>query len=232
MQYVSYLRVSTKQQERSGLGLEAQRAIIDNYCNNPKKGDTIVKEFLESESGKNIENRPQLQKAIRYCLKCNHTLVVAKLDRLSRDVEHIFKIKKQLGDNFKSCDLPNTDSLTLSIFAGLAQREREITSIRTKLALKAKKARGAKLGSPQNLTAKGRAKAHRAVRAKADNNKNNVKVMELISMYRSDGLTLQSIADKLNEQGHATPSGRGIFQKTTINRLLARYDRLKQKKQI
>lgn len=223
MQYVSYLRVSTKKQQKSGLGLEAQKAVIEHFCNDSE----IVKEFIESESGKNIDNRPVLQSAIKYCIKHNCILVVAKLDRLSRDVEHIFKIKKQLGDLFKSCDLPNTDSLTLSIFAGLAQREREIISIRTKLALKAKKARGMKLGKPENLTAAGRQKAHKAVRAKADTNTNNIRVMELCSMYRKNGLTLQQVADKLNTQGHKTPSGKGTFQKTTISRLLKRYERLK-----
>ena len=83
-------------------------------------------------------------------------MIVAKLGRLSRDVEHIFQLKKKLGKFFISCDLPNTDSLTLSIFAGIAQRERELISIRTKAALKAKKKRGAKLGKPKNFSNEGR----------------------------------------------------------------------------
>ncbi|MFK7983226.1 MAG: recombinase family protein, partial [Saprospiraceae bacterium] len=135
--YIAYYRVSTEKQKKSGLGLESQKAIIQHFSEIDKA--TIVKEFTETESGKAIDNRPQLQQAINYCLKNGYTLIVAKLDRLSRDVEHIFQIKKKLGKLFISCDLPNTDSLTLSIFAGIAQRERELISIRTKLALKAKK---------------------------------------------------------------------------------------------
>lgn len=152
--YIPYLRVSTETQKRSGLGLEAQRAIIEHYAK--VDGAELGKEFVETESGKDIDNRPILKEAIEYCLENSFVLVVAKLDRLSRDVEHIFSIHKRLDGLFKSCDLPTTDSLTLSIFAGLAQREREIISIRTKQALKAKKEKGIKLGKPENFNNNGR----------------------------------------------------------------------------
>lgn len=98
---------------------------------------------------------------------------MAKLDRLSRDVEHIFKIQKQLGSLFKSCDLPTTDALTLSIYAGIAQRERELISIRTRQALQAKKRQGATLGKPENLTDIGRSAGVATRQAKAKNNLNN-----------------------------------------------------------
>ena len=153
-QYIAYLRVSTKGQERSGLGLEAQRAIIKHFTD--LEQSTVVHEVLEAESGKDIDNRPKLTCAIHECETMGYTLIVAKLDRLSRNVEHIFRIHNRLGNLFRSCDLPTTDSLTLSIFAGLAQREREIISIRTKQALAAKKARGERLGTIKNLNRFGR----------------------------------------------------------------------------
>ncbi|RRB06840.1 recombinase family protein [Larkinella rosea] len=110
----------------------------------------INKVFIETESGKDIEDRPILREAIQYAQAKKYTLTVAKLDRLSRDVEHFFRMQKQLGSLFKSCDLPTTDALTLSIYAGIAQRERELISIRTKQALQTKKKQGEKLGKLSN----------------------------------------------------------------------------------
>ena len=218
MNYISYIRVSTKKQGKSGLGLEAQKAIIENFC----KDWTLKKEFKEVESGKDIFNRPVLKDAIKYAKKNKCVLVVAKLDRLSRDVEHIFKLKKQLGELLKSCDLPNTDSLTLSIFAGLAQREREIISIRTKVALAQKKKQGVKLGTVENLTQKGRNKGVKSIIKKAQLNENNKRSMELIRLYKSNGMTLQEIADNLNNAGFKTSTGKQ-FHKTTVSRLYKRY---------
>lgn len=215
-QYIAYLRVSTKGQERSGLGLQAQRAVIEHYAK--LEGAEIVKEYIESESGKNIENRPKLQQAINDCIKNNYILVVAKLDRLSRDVEHIFKIQKRLGDKFKSCDLPTTDSLTLSIFAGLAQREREIIGIRTKIALDAKKKQGIKLGNPQHLTQEARLKGVQAIKEKARNNQHNRVATALIEKCKKEGKTLQQIADELNQHGFKTSQGK-LFNPVTVSRL-------------
>lgn len=222
MKYVAYLRVSTKKQGRSGLGLEAQKEVIKHFTSD----GTVISEFIEVESGKDIDNRIELKKAIAKAKKEKAFLIVAKLDRLSRDVEHIFKIKKQLGDLFKSCDLPNTDSLTLSIFAGLAQREREIIGIRTKVALAQKKKQGVKLGKIENLTSKGRAKGVKAIKAKALKNENNQRSMELIQLYKSQGLTLEQIANKLNDNGFKTARNKS-FHKTTVSRLYKRFLQLK-----
>lgn len=215
--YIAYLRVSTKGQERSGLGLEAQRAIIEHYT--AVEEAEVVQEFVESESGKDIENRPKLREAIHLCKTYNYTLVVAKLDRLSRDVEHIFSIKRKLGDNLKSCDLPSTDSMTLSIFAGIAQRERELISIRTKAALKVKKKQGIVLGSPQNLTNEARAKGTAAIKRKAAENKNNRLATALIEKCKREGMTLQAIADELNHHGFRTARGKE-FHKVSVSRLV------------
>ncbi|WP_337045213.1 recombinase family protein [Emticicia sp. 17c] len=220
--YLAYIRVSTKGQERSGLGLEAQKAIINYYAD--IENAIVIDTFIETESGKEIENRPKLNEAINYCLKHNTILVVAKLDRLSRDVEHIFNIHKRLGDKFKSCDLPVTDALTLSVFAGLAQREREIISIRTKLALEAKKKQGVKLGKPENLTAEARRKGVEAIKAKAKRNSYNRVATALIEKCKRENKTLQEIADELNQNGFKTSQGK-LFNPISVSRL---YKRIKQ----
>jgi DNA invertase Pin-like site-specific DNA recombinase len=215
--YIAYMRVSTKGQERSGLGLQAQKAIIDHYTN--LEGAEIVQEYIESESGKDIDNRPKLQLAINECIKSNYILIVAKLDRLSRDVEHIFKIQKRLGEHrFKSCDLPSSDSLTLSIFAGLAQREREIISIRTKVALQAKKAQGVTLGKPENLTQEARDKGVLAIKEKAKKNRNNRVATALIEKCKREEMTLQEIANELNQNGFKTSQGKQ-FNRISVSRL-------------
>lgn len=218
-QYIAYLRVSTKGQEKSGLGLQAQRAIIEHYAK--QEGAVIVTEYLESESGKDIDNRPKLQQAINDCVKHNYILVVAKLDRLSRDVEHIFKIQKRLGDKFKSCDLPTTDALTLSIFAGLAQREREIISIRTKVALQAKKAQGIKLGKPENFSKAGREKGVESIKAKAKANTHNRVATALVEKCKKENKTLQQISDELNQHGFKTSRGKQ-FTPVAVCRLAKR----------
>ncbi len=220
IQYVAYYRVSTTKQKRSGLGLESQRAIITHYAKQDKI--TIVEEFTESQSGKNIENRPVLTEAINYCLRHDCTLIVAKLDRLSRDVEHIFKIKKKLKNRFQSCDLPSSDSLTLSIFAGLAQRERELISIRTKAALKVKKAQGVKLGNHKHLTDEARKLGLRRIKENAINNKNNQRAMRLIVRCRNENVEWGKIVRELNENGFV--SARGCkFYKNTVKRLYQRH---------
>lgn len=216
-QYLAYLRVSTKGQEKSGLGLLAQKAIIEHYAT--IEGATIIQEVIESESGKDIHNRPKLKQAINECIKHNYILVVAKLDRLSRNVKDVFTIQEQLGDKFKSCDLPSTDTLTLSIFAGLAQREREIISIRTKVALQAKKAQGATLGKPENLTAEARSRGVEAIKAKARRNRNNRLATALIEKCKREKMTLQQIADELNQNGFKTSQGK-LFNPVSVSRLV------------
>lgn len=217
--YVAYYRVSTKKQQKSGLGLESQKAIVEHYATTDNA--ILIDSFTERASGKDITNRAILKQAINYCLKNDCMLIVAKLDRLSRDVEHIFVIKKKLGDRFKSCDLPNTDSLTLSIFAGLAQKERELISIRTKAALKAKKEQGAKLGNPHHLTDTARKLGTQRIKEKALNNINNTRALRLIGRCKKEGMTLEAIANELNQNGFVTSRGK-LFYKTTVKRLYER----------
>lgn len=159
MKYVAYYRVSTKKQGISGLGLDAQKQTANNYL---KSGDFIIKEFVEIESGKNNQ-REQLEEAIKFARNHKFTLLVAKLDRLSRNVSFIFTLRDSDVD-FVCADIPDANTLTIGIFATIAQHEREITSRRTKDALKAKKEKGFKLGSPQNLTDFSREKAIKSIK--------------------------------------------------------------------
>lgn len=144
--YVAYYRVSTVKQGHSGLGLEAQRHTIEAFC----REGSILAEFTDVESGKN-DHRPELLKAIAYTKQHRAQLMIAKLDRLSRNVYFISSLMESKV-HFKACDLPEADHFTVHLFAALAEKERRMISERTKAALAAKKARGFALGNPKNFT--------------------------------------------------------------------------------
>ena len=151
--FIAYYRVSTQKQGASGLGLEAQKAAVTSFV---REQMHILGEFVEVESGKK-NHRPQLHAAIAAAQSQNATLLIAKLDRLSRNAGFIFALR-DAGVSFVCCDMPDANSLTVGLFAVIAQHEREAISKRTKDALAAKKARGAILGSPRNLTTAARNK--------------------------------------------------------------------------
>lgn len=215
--YVPYYRVSTQRQGKSGLGLEAQKQAVKQFTKNCK--DCILKEFTEVQTGKD-NNRAELAKAIQYAKDNNAQLLIAKLDRLSRNAAFIFQLKDSQV-NFVCCDMPDANTLTIGIFATLAQYERELISKRTKAALARLKAKGKKLGTPENLTSAARTKAIEVLRAKALNNKNNKKAINYISMLRANSLTFQQIADRLNADGFKTARGSNFFA-TTVKRLFDR----------
>jgi DNA invertase Pin-like site-specific DNA recombinase len=141
---VAYERVSTARQGKSGLGLEAQRKAIDDYA--ATKGGTILARFTEVESGRK-NDRPELEKALQLARITGATLVIAKLDRLSRNAAFLLTLR-DAGVSFVACDMPEANDLTVGIMALVAQQEREAISRRTKEALAAAKARGVKLGNP------------------------------------------------------------------------------------
>lgn len=219
MEFVSYIRVSTKKQGQSGLGLEAQREIISNYVNG--KG-SVIAEYQDIESGTH-RDRKGLWQAIDHAKRVGATLIIAKLDRLARDTEFILRIFNETKDDKSKmglvfCDMPIVNILTLSIFGAVAQYERELTSKRTKDALQAKKNQGIKLGAPNaTFTEDMRTKAIETRKANAE--ENSKKYLEYIHLRREKGDTLQEIASKCNEMGFRTPRGKE-FTTSTIQRYL------------
>jgi DNA invertase Pin-like site-specific DNA recombinase len=144
MKMVGYYRVSTPKQGRSGLGLQAQKAAVKAFIN----GGKLIGEFTEIETGKN-NNRPKLAEAIQACRIYGATLVIAKLDRLSRNAHFLLGLK-EAGVEFICCDMPNANRLTVGIMAMVAEEERRMISERTKAALAAAKARGIKIGGDRD----------------------------------------------------------------------------------
>lgn len=215
MKFVAYYRVSTKQQGRSGLGLDAQRASVQSYA----KDGTLLSEYTEVESGKR-NDRPELAQAIAHARREGATLIIAKLDRLARSVGFIFALR-DAGVRFIACDMPEANTLTIGLLATLAQHERELISERTKAALAAKKERGFVLGSPQNLTPEATSRAANARRRRALENPANRRATELALLHRDRGLSYEAIAEKLNANGHTARRG-GKFYGRTVERLLKR----------
>ncbi|MDJ0367581.1 recombinase family protein [Hymenobacter sp. H14-R3] len=215
LRYTSYYRVSTQKQGISGLGLEAQRAAVRAFVANPAQ---LVGEFVEIESGKKNQ-RPQLLAAMAEARQMGSTLLIAKLDRLSRNASFIMALRDS-GVDFVCCDMPDANTLTVGLFAVLAQHERETISKRTKDALAAKKARGAQLGNPQNMTPAINRQGRAAMQQNARENQANRQAAQLAELLRGKGQTLWQIATKLNEAGYRTRRGQE-FHATTVWRLLA-----------
>ncbi|MDO1451312.1 recombinase family protein [Rhodocytophaga aerolata] len=214
--FVAYYRVSTHKQGQSGLGLEAQKAAVGQFAG-PK--GILVREYTEVESGKN-NNRHQLQAAIAFAKQSRHTLIIAKLDRLSRNAGFIFELRDS-GVDFVCADMPDANTLTVGIFAVLAQHERELISSRTKAALQAKRGQGHKLGSPQNLTIHARNKGLLVRQINASENTANRQAMKIILSDRREGKTFQQITDELNELGYRTRRGYP-YNRGTVKRLFDR----------
>jgi len=165
--------------------------------------------YAEIESGKN-DKRIELNKAIEYANNNNATLIIAKLDRLSRNAAFIFQLRDSKVD-FICCDMPDANTFTIGIFALLAQQERELTSERTRKALQAKKAQGFKLGKPENLTEKARLKSIEVRKINACENENNRKAFALINVLRNSGISYNKIAAQLNNTGFKTSTGKQFY---------------------
>jgi DNA invertase Pin-like site-specific DNA recombinase len=192
---VAYYRVSTQKQGRSGLGLEAQQAAIEAFCQ--AHGLALDASFTEVESGK-LSDRPELAKAFARARRVRGVVLIAKLDRLARDVHFIAGLIKQ-GTPFICVDAANDDTFVLHIKASVAQEEAQKISARTKDALAAAKARGVRLGNPQNLTNEARERGSRngaaARRAQGQQNRNAIR--EAVLDARSRGLSLRAIATEV-----------------------------------
>jgi DNA invertase Pin-like site-specific DNA recombinase len=225
--YVAYLRVSTQKQGYSGLGLEAQQEIIHNFLHDTQP----IAEFVEVESGRK-KDRPQLKAALDLCRKSNAKLIVAKLDRLARNVCFLSQLLES-DVEITFCDFPSANKMMLHILSAIAQYEAELTATRTKQALAAKKARGCVLGNPEHLMdrhATALSRSNETNRAKANNNPNNKRAVAMLKVLVEKDMTLQQMADTLNEEGFTTSSG-CKFRPSTIYTLIKRYNLKQERKQ-
>lgn len=216
--YIAYYRQSTIKQQISGLGVEAQQEIVHNYA----KSGNILHEFIETESGRKTD-RPKLKEAIAMCRKTGSLLIVAKLDRLSRNVAFTSKLLESDVD-IVFCDFPEANKLILHIISSIAEYEANLISQRTRQSLEAKKARGVKLGRADNLMnkhAQAIANSVKTNKAKAQANTNNMRAAALLRLLVNEGKTLTEMTDLLNEQGFVTSKG-GKFHITQVSRLVQR----------
>ena len=225
MQIISYLRVSTAKQGVSGLGLEAQRAAVAAFARG--SAHTLVAEYVEVESGSKAA-RPQLTAALTACRLHRATLVIAKLDRLARNVAFIANLMDG-GVEFVACDMPHANRLTLHLLAAIAEHEREMISQRTKAALQAAKARGARLGNPNGAAAllegcRAAAGASAAVR-RARAAQHAAAVAPLLEELSATGAASREIAAALNERRVPSPSG-GIWYPQQVRRTAQRLESL------
>lgn len=210
MKYVLYTRTSTKLQKN---GIDAQRKTATQFI---KSSDTIIKEFTEQESGRKT-NRVELNNAIDYCIDNDCTLLIARLDRLSRNASFTMKLMDSKIE-FVCCDMPHANSLTIGIMSLLAQSEAEKISSNTKLALQVLKDKGVKLGK-NNLTKEGSIVGGETLRKRAV--KQNHQATKIIVRLRGVKLTYDAIAKELNADGYRTATG-GLFTKQTVSRLYKR----------
>lgn len=218
--FVTYYRVSTDSQGITGLGMEAQRKAVETYLNGGKW--EVIGEFEEVESGKRAD-RPELMKAVALAKATGAKLLIAKLDRLARNVHFLSGLKQQ-GVEFVACDMPEANSFTVNIMAAVAEQEREAISSRVTASLAVIKEKIAangshvskagnvitKLGQRRDGTVKGFTPAMRenGIRVRAERAKAHAsKVMPAIAMARGQGMTLQATADHLNSLGLRTPRG-------------------------
>lgn len=218
--FVSYLRVSTDRQGRSGLGLEAQRKSVTDFLNGGAW--KLVSEFVEVESGKN-DDRPQLAAALKACRVHNATLVIAKIDRLSRDV-HFLTGLQRAGVRFVAADMPEANETMVQMMAVFAQAERKMISKRTKDALAAAKARGVKLGGDRGNLAQVRAKgiANSALARAAGAAARAADLSGIVAEIRAAGATsLREIAAGLNARQIPTARG-GEWSAVQVQRVLDR----------
>lgn len=215
--FVVYRRVSTSEQGRSGLGLEAQQRDIDLFLSQHPEA-TVIGTYTEVVSGgKGEQHRPVLAEALEHCRRAKGVLLVAKLDRLSRNVAFVANLLEEKGVEFLVASLPQASRFELHLYAALAEQERSFISQRTKAALAAAKARGVELGGPRRyLDAENDRRAGVALR-------NAQAVASLVVPLRKKGATLKEVADALNGGGIRTPQGKE-WRPTQVLRVLRRLE--------
>jgi DNA invertase Pin-like site-specific DNA recombinase len=217
--YVAYLRVSTQRQGTSGLGLQAQQEIIQKYLN----GKTPIAEFVEVESGRKSD-RPKLHEALELCKKKKATLIVAKMDRLSRNVTFTSQLLDS-GIEIVFCDFPRANRLVLTIIAAISEYEAGLIRQRTKAALQVKKEQGCQLGKPENLMrnlGKAIANSRKTNQERAHNNPNNKRAVAILRSLVNKTTNHSEMARVLNDEGFLTSRG-GRFSAKQVSILLNRY---------
>lgn len=218
--FVAYFRVSTSEQGKSGLGLQAQKTMVENYIG--QNGGNLIAEFIEVETGTGKRSRVEIYKAIDKAKSKGAVLVIAKLDRLARNV-HFVSSLMETGVEFIACDLPQATHFTIHLYAALAEMEAKLISDRTRTALAEKKKRGFKLGTPENLTAEAKLKAVEVIKAKAQNNRAYIQATALIVEYRAKGFSYDKIAEMLTRLNFSTSQGKK-HNSTSVRRLWKRVE--------
>jgi len=210
--FIAYYRVSTERQGKSGLGLDAQRTAVLDYLNGG--GWKLLGEFTEVETGKGrnaLARRPELRAALEVCRKQKATLLIAKLDRLARNVHFVSGLMES-GVEFVAVDMPMANRLTVHILAAVAEHEREMISQRTKAALKAAKARGVELGRYGKTVLAPRNRSAAVKRAKD--------LLPILAELAASGVTTtRAIAQALNDRGVLTPAGKHWHQTSVVRAL-------------
>ena len=221
MEYIAYYRVSTQKQGLSGLGLKAQKEAVENFLS----PELIDKEFTEIETGTNKKYRPILNEALELCRKHNATLIIAKLDRLARNVSFVSSLIDSKV-KFKAVDNPHATELTIHILSAVAQDEAKRISKRIKDALAIKRKEldliGGKLGT-NNLKVVDMLKGVQSIKDKAKNNPHNKRALAFVSGLTDRNLKLREIAELLNSNGFKTSTGKD-FGTTQVIRLLQKID--------
>lgn len=216
--FIAYYRVSRKEQGQSGLGLSAQKSSVEKYV--ATQEGTILEEFTEIETGTNKRQRIEIHKAIQRAREEKGVLILAKLDRLSRNVNFISSLM-DAGIEFIACDMPFANNFSIHIFAALAEQEASLISLRTTAALAELKKKGVTLGKPENLTSVARQRGVEVIKANAHNNDRNRQALSVIGSCKQRGMTYRDIANHLNELNFKTRYGKQ-FLPSTVHQLYKR----------
>jgi len=209
--FVSYYRVSRKEQGLSGLGLSAQKSSVVKYVES--QDGVIIQEFTEIETGTNKRERIEIHKAIKLAKDENAVLVIAKLDRLARNVSFVSSLM-DAGIEFLAVDMPSANNFTIHIFSALAEQEAKLISSRTKVALAELKKSGLILGNPKNLNHEARAKGLAVIKQNAINNDRNRQAQCVIKSCKEKGMSFREIAKYLNELNFKTRYGNEFLAPT------------------
>lgn len=220
--YIAYYRVSTAQQGRSGLGLDAQKHAVSSFLST--HGGSILAEYIEVESGRK-RDRTELLRAIHHARAAKATLIIAKLDRLARNVSFTASLMES-GLEFVACDMPHANRFTVHLMAALAEMEAEMISTRTKAALAEAKRRGVKLGNPRLDECRGKPDKARESHIYQSDMRAMTHLGFVVEAMKSGCQTLQAIGDYLSSRGVSGPRG-GQWHPTSVKRLLARLEESK-----